>query len=85
MTSPAKSSLLAGGMCMALVTPAFASEWSVQPALASWGDHQSNRLLREGTPASEAIAASLDLRLARRTETSEILAASSPARAEIFR
>lgn len=73
MTSSAKTTLLAGGICAALVAPAPASEWSVQPAIALWGDHDSNRLLREGTPPSEAITAVVDLRLARRTETSEIL------------
>jgi hypothetical protein len=34
-------------------------------------DHQGNRILREGTPDSESLGASLNLALARRTEASE--------------
>jgi hypothetical protein len=73
MTSAARKCLVAGGLCVAWVMPACAEEWSLEPSLEWSGDHRSNRLLREGTPSGESVAASFDMNIARRTETSEFL------------
>lgn len=75
MALAANKLLFAGALVFGCTTLSVASDWSVQPTLAWWGDHASNRLLSEGTAPGESVVGSLDLRVARRTETSELLVA----------
>lgn len=55
--------------CLCLTVGGRAAEWSAAPVLAWTVDHDSNRLLVDGGPASEAGYVSLDLLLKRSTPT----------------
>jgi hypothetical protein len=50
---------------------ASAAEWAIAPFLSWDADTQSNRALRTGDQPSQAVGASIDLTVVRRTETSE--------------
>lgn len=70
--SPAAGRLLIAAV---LSVPAAVSsaEWTAAPAFFLNADHQSNRTLRPGAPDSQALGASVDMVIARRSETSELL------------
>src|SRR5262245_8069619 len=70
MAGAARSLMLAGSLGL-VSGAAQCAEWALSPSVYFNADHQSNRILREGTPESESLGASLDLDLARRTESSE--------------
>jgi hypothetical protein len=69
--APATRSLMLAGSLGLASGAAHCAEWAVAPVLFFNADYQSNRTLREGTPASQSLGASLNLDLARRTEASE--------------
>jgi hypothetical protein len=55
--------------CLGMTVSVLAAEWSAAPVLAWTVDHDSNRLLVDDGPASEAAFVSLDLLLKRATPT----------------
>ncbi len=69
---PAPRTLMLAGTLGLIPGAAHCDEWSVTPVLFVNADYQSNRILREGTPESQSLGASLDLGLVRRSETSEL-------------
>lgn len=58
------------GIVVACAGTARGGEWSVTPEFSWLADHNSNRALREDTPASSSLGASIDFTLARRSENS---------------
>lgn len=63
-------------LVLAASASANAAEWSVAPLVSWLADHSSNRVLREGAPASESVGAALELPLVRRSETGELRVSS---------
>ena len=62
--------MLAGALALAPVV-GWSAEWALAPVFSAAVDSASNRVLREGTPESQSLAATIDLPLVRRTEVSE--------------